>query len=61
LAGTGVLAHYYGPQAALGFFHTFSGWLVFLAAFGILFAVVYGIRRLAPEAPPRLPEPEVSV
>jgi exosortase len=51
VAGTGVLAHYYGPEAALGFFHTFSGWLVFVAAFGILFAVVYCVRRLAPEAP----------
>ena len=60
VAGTGVLAHYYGPDAALGFFHTFSGWLVFLAAFGILFAVVYGLRRLAPETPAGLPNAEVS-
>ena len=44
-----VLAHYYGPEAALGFFHTFSGWLVFLAAFAMLFVVVSGLRRLAPE------------
>jgi exosortase len=60
VAGTGVLAHYLGPEAALGFFHTFSGWLVFLAAFGILFAVVYGVRRLAPEAPPELTNAQVN-
>jgi exosortase len=32
IAGTGIAAHYYGPSAAEGFFHTFSGWLVFLVA-----------------------------
>jgi exosortase len=39
ITGTGVLAHYVGPEAAQGFFHTFSGWLVFVAAFVLLFAV----------------------
>jgi exosortase len=39
VAGTGVAAHYYGPDAAQGFFHTFSGWIVFLAAFVMLFVV----------------------
>ena len=48
VAGTGVLAHYYGVEAAMGFFHTFSGWLVFLAAFVLLFGVVAGLQRLAP-------------
>ena len=28
VAGTGFLAHSYGPAAAEGFFHEFSGWLV---------------------------------
>jgi exosortase len=37
VAGTGVAAHYYGVQAAQGFLHTFSGWLVFAAAFAMLF------------------------
>jgi exosortase len=49
VAGTGVLSHYYGAEAALGFFHTFSGWLVFVAAFAFLFAVVSVVRRLAPQ------------
>jgi len=48
VAGTGVAAHYYGEEAALGFLHTFSGWLVFLAAFVMVFVVTWAIRRLAP-------------
>jgi exosortase D (VPLPA-CTERM-specific) len=39
VAGTGLAAHFVGPAAAEGFFHTFSGWLVFLVAFAMLFAV----------------------
>lgn len=38
VAGTGVLAHVYGTAAAQGFYHTFSGWLVFVVAFAILLA-----------------------
>jgi exosortase len=38
VAGTGVAAHYIGPEVAEGFFHTFSGWLVFVAAAVMLFA-----------------------
>jgi exosortase A len=48
VAGTGILAHYYGPEAAEGFFHTFSGWLVFVAAFAMLFVVARVLLRLAP-------------
>jgi exosortase len=48
VAGTGVAAHYYGAAAADGFFHTFSGWLVFVFAFALLFAVERVLRRLAP-------------
>jgi exosortase len=39
VAGTGVAAHYYGPEVAEGFFHTFSGWMLFLVAFVMLFAI----------------------
>jgi len=33
---TGALAHFFGPELADGFFHTFSGWLIFLLAFLLL-------------------------
>jgi exosortase len=36
VAGTGIAAHYYGQAAAEGFFHEFSGWLVFIAAFAMM-------------------------
>lgn len=39
VAGTGIAAYYIGPAAADGFFHEFSGWLVFIVAFVLLFAV----------------------
>ena len=48
VAGTGLAAHFYGPETAEGFFHTFSGWLVFLVAFVMLFIVVQVVHRLAP-------------
>ena len=60
VAGTGVLAHFYGPDAAHGFFHTFSGWLVFLAAFGILFVVMHSVRRFVPEPAGPLSRAEAS-
>jgi exosortase len=58
VAGTGIAAHFYGPEAALGFFHEFSGWLVFVAAFALLFLVVRILLALAPDrsrTPPRPP------
>jgi len=44
VAGTGLTAHFYGTRAAEGFFHTFSGWLVFLAA-ALLLVMVHGAMR----------------
>jgi exosortase len=65
VAGTGIAAHYMGDEAAQGFLHTFSGWLMFVAAFLMLFGFGYLLQRLAPSAPsdvaaaPRL-APEAS-
>lgn len=39
VAGTGIAAHHFGPATAEGFFHTFSGWLVFLTATFLLLAL----------------------
>jgi exosortase len=36
VSGTAVIADYY-QEFALGFYHAFSGWLVFLLGFGILY------------------------
>jgi len=33
---TGLLAQYWSPDKALGFFHEFSGWLIFLISLGLL-------------------------
>ncbi len=54
VAGTGIAAHYYGPAAAEGFLHTFSGWLVFGAAFAMLFGIIRVLLWVAPAAPFRL-------
>ena len=49
VAGTGLAAHALGPEAAEGFFHTFSGWLVFLLAFLLLGGVRAVLVRVLPE------------
>jgi exosortase len=51
VAGTGIAAHYIGPDAAQGFFHEFSGWVVFVVAFLLLLAIQRLIVRLAPARP----------
>ena len=38
VTGTGVLANYWGTEAAEGFYHTFEGWIVFVVAFILLLA-----------------------
>jgi exosortase len=43
VAGTGVMAHYWGLRAAEGFMHSFSGWLVFLVAVLLLLAVAQSL------------------
>lgn len=47
VSGTGVLAHYYGTRVADGFFHTFSGWVIYIAAAALLFATGWFLDRFA--------------
>lgn len=48
VAGTGLAAHYIGPQAATGFLHAFSGWLMFVLAFGLLLLTQRTLASLVP-------------
>ncbi|MEZ5317514.1 MAG: exosortase/archaeosortase family protein [Vicinamibacterales bacterium] len=48
VAGTGIAAHYFGAAAAQGFFHEFSGWVVFVVAFALMLVVQQVIHRFSP-------------
>ncbi len=45
--GTGLCVQYWDPDKAMGFFHEFSGWLVFLVSLGCLYLVHLSMRALA--------------
>jgi exosortase D (VPLPA-CTERM-specific) len=45
VTATGVLTFYYGKQAAEGFAHDASGWLVYLVALGLLLAVNFVLNK----------------
>lgn len=48
VAWTGMAAHWIGPQAAEGFIHEFSGWIVFVLSFLLILAIKTVILRFAP-------------
>jgi len=48
VSGTGVLAHYYGTEVADGFFHSFSGWAIYIVAFILLFGIGIILDRFRP-------------
>ncbi len=39
VVGTGLTVQYWDPDRALGFFHEFSGWLVFVVSLAMIFAL----------------------
>jgi len=39
ILGTGLCVQYWDPDKAMGFFHEFSGWVMFLVSLGCLFIV----------------------
>lgn len=53
VSGTGILARYYGTEVADGFFHEFSGWVVYIAAFLLLFALGWILDKFGARKPPR--------
>jgi exosortase len=46
VSGTGILSRYYGTEVADGFFHSFSGWVVYVVALSLLFAVNWLLDRI---------------
>jgi exosortase len=46
IMGAGMMAHRFGPAAAEGFLHEFSGWVIFLVALLLLFAFHWILRHL---------------
>ena len=52
VAGTGIAAHFYGEAAAEGFFHSFSGWIIFIAAFIMMFILYRIIALIRPKRRP---------
>ena len=50
-SGTGILSHYYGTEVADGFFHSFSGWAIYIAAFVMLFSLGWILDRFRPTQP----------
>jgi exosortase len=46
IVGTGLCVQYWDPEKAMGFFHEFQGWLMFLVSLGCLY-LVHVVMRLA--------------
>ena len=67
VSGTGVLAHYYGTAVADGFFHSFSGWAIYIVAFILLFGIGILLDRFRPvqaadkQSERKAPEPDTAV
>lgn len=47
IVGTGLCVQYWDPQKALGFFHEFSGWVMFVVSLACLY-LIHRIMRLFP-------------
>ncbi len=48
IVGTGLCVQYWDPDKAMGFFHEFSGWLMFLVSLSCLYMVHLIIDRIVP-------------
>ena len=49
IVGTGVLVQYWDPDKAEGFFHAFSGLLIFVVSIGMLFVLHKIVEKMLPE------------
>ena len=57
VAGTGIASHWWGPSAAEGVFHEFSGWVVFVVAFVMMLGLQRLILWIAPKRRPAAAPP----
>jgi exosortase len=48
VAGTGIAAYHYGEEAAQGFFHEFSGWVVFVVSLALVFVIHRTVLAVVP-------------
>jgi exosortase/archaeosortase family protein len=48
IIGTGLLVQYWDPEKAEGFFHAFSGWLIFVVSLSLLLLLHRTMQRLWP-------------
>jgi exosortase len=48
IVGTGLCVQYWDPAKALGFFHEFSGWVMFVISLGCLYLIHRFMRLVAP-------------
>ena len=49
IVGTGLLVQYWDPDKAEGFFHSFSGWLIFVVSLAMLFLLHRAANLLWPQ------------
>ena len=48
IVGTGLCVQYWDPEKALGFFHEFSGWVIFVVSLVCLYLVHRAMRLISP-------------
>lgn len=48
IVGTGLCVQYWDPDKALGFFHEFSGWVMFVISLACLYVVHRAMRLISP-------------
>jgi exosortase len=53
IVGTGLLVQYWDPDKAQGFFHAFSGWLIFVVSLILLFLLHRALQLLWPKGESR--------
>jgi exosortase len=59
VASAGIAAHNFGSAGAEGLFHEFSGWVVFVLAFLMMFGLQRLLQRFLPDSlPPRVSNPD---